>query len=291
MATLLKVLNNLADIKSAGVLHFTSELRGGPLPLPFDELSADYSSSTLGDLFPTAVTGSVDFESIMNDPRLFGDSDHAGGFDFFVNASGSWPSGPSNFDPSEDRPRKAGSCASDGSSSAVHRCETQEDLSSLITTGQGAGSDGADQSGLQSSTLPGLNAPVGGDFLSAKQILGLEMIAAQNTFTIAWPLDTNQGTFPPTCDACDVTPPVDGASAPSSDFVDPTGSSNFNPGPDPLFVATFADLGVTPPAPSVPEISPAAMPLIGFAGLALAGRRRLWGSTRLGWDCAEPGQA
>jgi hypothetical protein len=28
MATLLKVLNNLADIKSAGVLHFASELRG-----------------------------------------------------------------------------------------------------------------------------------------------------------------------------------------------------------------------------------------------------------------------
>jgi hypothetical protein len=27
MATLLKVLNNLADIKSAGVLHFASELR------------------------------------------------------------------------------------------------------------------------------------------------------------------------------------------------------------------------------------------------------------------------
>jgi hypothetical protein len=29
MATLLKVLNNLADIKSAGVLHFASELRLG----------------------------------------------------------------------------------------------------------------------------------------------------------------------------------------------------------------------------------------------------------------------
>ena len=29
MATLLKVLNNLADIKSAGVLHFASELRNG----------------------------------------------------------------------------------------------------------------------------------------------------------------------------------------------------------------------------------------------------------------------
>src|SRR5208337_5513271 len=30
MATLLKVLNNLADIKSAGVLHFASELRLSP---------------------------------------------------------------------------------------------------------------------------------------------------------------------------------------------------------------------------------------------------------------------
>jgi len=28
MATLLEVLSNLADIKSAGVLHFVSELRG-----------------------------------------------------------------------------------------------------------------------------------------------------------------------------------------------------------------------------------------------------------------------
>jgi hypothetical protein len=33
MATLLKVLNNLADIKSAGVLHFALELRhAAPLP-------------------------------------------------------------------------------------------------------------------------------------------------------------------------------------------------------------------------------------------------------------------
>src|SRR5271167_3956070 len=31
MATLLKVLNNLADIKSAGVLHFASELRVGSI--------------------------------------------------------------------------------------------------------------------------------------------------------------------------------------------------------------------------------------------------------------------
>ena len=29
MATLFKVWNNLADIKSAGVLHFASELRRG----------------------------------------------------------------------------------------------------------------------------------------------------------------------------------------------------------------------------------------------------------------------
>src|SRR6202042_50891 len=33
MATLLKVLNNLADIKSAGVLHFASELRPGSATL------------------------------------------------------------------------------------------------------------------------------------------------------------------------------------------------------------------------------------------------------------------
>jgi hypothetical protein len=37
MATLLKVLNNLADIKSAGVLHFALELR--PLR-KFDEYRA-----------------------------------------------------------------------------------------------------------------------------------------------------------------------------------------------------------------------------------------------------------
>src|SRR3984957_13393240 len=40
MATLLKVLNNLADIKSAGVLHFASELRG-TLVYPGDVIVAD----------------------------------------------------------------------------------------------------------------------------------------------------------------------------------------------------------------------------------------------------------
>jgi len=33
MATLLKALSNLADIKSAGVLHFASELRVGSVHL------------------------------------------------------------------------------------------------------------------------------------------------------------------------------------------------------------------------------------------------------------------
>jgi hypothetical protein len=45
MATLLKVLNNLADIKSAGVLHFASELRECP-EIPLLSLSGVLDAGT-----------------------------------------------------------------------------------------------------------------------------------------------------------------------------------------------------------------------------------------------------
>ena len=254
----------------------------GPLPTPFGyESNADYSSSTLDvGLFPATVTdfGSVD-SMIWNDPTIFGGGDQAAGFDFFVNASGSWSSGLSNIDPSEDRTGKTGShCSNDGSTAGVIRCETEENLGSFMTTSPGAGSDAADQSGLRSSNFPSPNPPFGGAYLGA---LGLEMIAAQNGFAMAWPSGTIQGTLLPTCDACDALPPVvDGAFAPASDFGNPNGSPNFNPTAYPLIGGTLGDLGV--PATSIPEIPPTAMLLIGFAGLALAGRRRLWGSARPG---------
>jgi hypothetical protein len=256
------------------------------LPTSFDYESANYSSSTLDGLFPTTtVTGFGSVDSwIMNDPTLFGDSDYVGGFS--VNAFGPWSLRPSNFGPSEDRPRKGGSCASDGTSSAVHRCETEEDLSSLIATSPGAGSDGGMQPAQQSSNLPSSNLPVGGNNPSAR----FEITAAQNSFAMTWPSGAIQGTFPLACDACDVTPPVvlacdacdvtppvvNDAFAPASDFVNLTG-----PTTAPLFGATLGDLSVTP-ATSIPEIPPTAMLLIGFAGLALVGRRPLWRSARLG---------
>ena len=172
---------------------------------PDYELNADYSSSTLdAGLFPATVT---DFESvdspILNDPILFGDSDLAGGFS--VDAFGLLSLGLSNLDPPEDPMRKRGStqCSSDG---RVISCATEEDF--FVTTSQGAGSDGADQFGPQNSNLPGLNAPFGGGYLSAVQIWSLEMMAAQNSFAMAWLWDTTQGTFLPTCGACDVSPPV-----------------------------------------------------------------------------------
>jgi hypothetical protein len=240
------------------------------LPTSFDYESANYSSSTVDGLFPTTtVTGFGSVDSwIMNDPTLFGDSDYVGGFS--VNAFGPWSLRPSNFGPSEDRPRKGGSCASDGTSSAVHRCETEEDLSSLIATSPGAGSDGGMQPAQQSSNLPSSNPPVGGNNPSAR-------FAAQNSFAMTWPSGAIQGTFPLACDACDVTPPVvNDAFAPASDFVNLNG-----PTTDPLFGGTLGDLSVTP-ATSIPEIPPTAMLLIGFAGLALVGRRPLWRSARLG---------
>jgi hypothetical protein len=107
---------------------------GGPLPLSSDyDLKADYSLSTVDGLFPAWVTGSgsADFDSWMNDQTLFGDSDHFGGF--FINAFGSSSLGLSKFDPSEDPPGKGGSrCSSDGTSNAVHRCQTEEYLSYCI---------------------------------------------------------------------------------------------------------------------------------------------------------------
>jgi hypothetical protein len=231
-------------------------------------VNADYSSSTV-DGFPAAVTGSgsVDFDSwIMNEPTLLGDSDHAGGFS--VNRSGFWSFGPSNLYPPEDRPGKGGShCSSDGSTTGVSQCEKKEELSSLSTTSSGAGSDGGYQPAQQIPNFPGSNPPVGGAYP-----LRLEMMPAQNSFAMTWPSGAIQGTLPLACDACDVTPPVvDDAFAPASDFVNLNG-----PTTDPLFGGTLGDLGVTP-ATSIPEIPPTAMLLIGFAGLALVGRRRLGG--------------
>jgi hypothetical protein len=263
----------------------------GPPPDGQDELNAGYSSSTLdGGLFPATVTDFASVDSlILNDQTLFGDNDYAGGLP--VNAFGSWSLGPSNLDPSGDRTGKRGSghCSSDGSSAGVIRCEIEEDLGSFMTTSPGAGSDGADQSGNQSSHLPGPNAPLGGDSLSLKQMLGLEMTAAQNSFATTWPREVIKGAFPPACGACDVTPPVvDGASAPAPDFGNPDGTpnfnppSNFNPPPDPTGGGSIANIGDPQPATSVPEIPPPAMLLIGFAGLALIGRRRPWRSARLG---------
>ena len=55
MATLLKVLNNLADIKSVGVLHFASELR------PQDSLALSEIGSSL-DPMRVALPGQIHLE-------------------------------------------------------------------------------------------------------------------------------------------------------------------------------------------------------------------------------------
>jgi hypothetical protein len=240
---------------------------------PDYESNADYSSSTIdGSPFPPWVTGfgSDDFESqLMNE--FFSDSDHFGGFSF--NASRSWSFGLSKFDPSADPTRKRAHCSGDGSSAAVS-CEIEEDLGAFMTTSTGAG-----YSADHSSNFPGLNAPFGGDYLSPMPNWATERMAAQNSLPVAWPWDTTQATFPLACDAaCDVTSPVvDEASTATSDVVSLT--SYLGPGPS---GDQSGNSGGTDPATSVPEIPPPAMLLIGFAGLALIGRRRLWGSAHLG---------
>ena len=280
------------------------------------ESNADYSSSTLeGGRFPATVTDFGAAESlIQNDLILFGESDH---FGFDLSTSGY--SSPSTFDVSlEDRTsgRHSAHCSSDGSSTSVVRCQTDEALGSFVTT-SGAGPDGAYQSGRQSSSPSGPSGPSGGSYLSAQQMLSLEMIAAQN---MTWQWDVSQGTFTPPCDACDVIPPVSGAS--TSDFVDPTwssvdptwsrnsdptsirpkgalfvtsvdppllpavGSPNSDPTLDPPIGDPWGPSPGAGPPPAVPEIPQWAMLLIGFGGLALLGRRRLGRSARLG---QEPG--
>jgi hypothetical protein len=251
---------------------------GEPLPTPFDDLKADYSSSTVDGLFPAWVTGSgsADFDSWMNDQTLYGDSDHANGF---FNAFGSSSLGLLNLGSSEDRPGKRGSnCSNDGSSVGVGRC-MEGDLSSLMPASQGTGSDAGYEPAQQSSNFPGSNAPFGGNSLSASQIL-----AAQNGFPMTWPWGMIQETFPSAC--CDVTPPdVDGAFTAAGDFGNPNESPNSGPAPIPL--------GDSPSYPAwtgqgqgpgsvVPEIPRWAMLLIGFAGLALIGSGRLSRWARLG---------
>jgi hypothetical protein len=251
---------------SVGGKTVSSPIDVGPPPDAQDELHANYFSSTLDGLFPTTV---MDFgpanSPVLNDPVLFGDS--AGGSDFFGGPFGSWSLVPSDFDaPVEDDPTPrsgSGSCSSsDGSTISVIRCETEEALGPFMTTS--AGSDGDNQSAQQGSLFPGPSAPFGGAYLP-QQILGVEMIAAQNNFTITSAGDATQGTL---------LPPVDVAPAPY-DFVNTNGITPNSDPTAPLLSTTLGDLAMTRPATSVPEIPPTAMMLIGFAGLAFAGRRRL----------------
>jgi hypothetical protein len=251
---------------SVGGKTVSSAIDVGPPPDGQDELHADYSSSTLDGLFPTTV---MDFGPaylpVLNDPVLFGDS--AGGSDFSVGAFGSWSLVPSDFDaPVKDDPTPrsgSGSCSpGDGSTSGVIRCETEEVLGTFMTTSPGAGSDGDNQSAQQGSLFPGPSAPFGGAYLP-QQILGVEMIAAQNNFNITSAGDATQGTLPP---------PVDVAPAPY-DFVNTNGITPNSDPTAPLPSTALGDLVMTQPATSVPEIPPTAMMLIGFAGLGYAGYR------------------
>ena len=242
---------------------------GGPLPTQFDELNADYSSSTLSDLIPTTtLTGSDTVNSwMMNGQTLFGDSDYFG--DFFVNASGSSPLGLSIFHPLEDPRRKGGShCSSDGTSDAVQRCQTEEeeDPSFLIAPSPDAGSDADYQPAQQIPNFPGSSPLFGSSHPSVSPSFGM----VQNGFAMTWPSGVIQGTFPLGC--CDVTLPVVGA--PTSD------SQNPNSDPAPIWPGLSDSTGTA--QGGVPEIPQWAMLLIGFAGLALAGRRRYWrwGATR-----------
>jgi hypothetical protein len=135
------------------------------------------------------------------------------------------------------------------------------------------GSDDDNQSAQQGSLFPGLSAPFGGAYLPPsapfggaylpQQILGVEMIAAQNNFTITSAGDATQGTLPP---------PVDVAPAPY-DFVKTNGITPNSDPTAPLLSTTLGDLVMTQPATSVPEIPPTAMMLLGFAGLGFAGYR------------------
>jgi hypothetical protein len=202
--------------------------------------------------------GSDDFDSqLMNE--FFSDSDHLGGS--FVNASRSWSIVSSNLGPPEDHAGKRSSaqCSGDG---RVVSCKT-DDPDPLMTPSSGAESSGADQSWLPGPNFPGPNPQFGGAYLSA---LGLEMTAARNSFPIARLWDTTQGTFLPTSGAYDLSPPVVG-----DDF---TGTSNVVSPTEPL----GNSLGTISGPGTVPEIPTPAMLLIGLAGLALIGGRRLRGS-------------
>ena len=290
----------------------------GPAPADSDdggpdyELNAEYSSSTLeGGRFPATVADFGPVESlIQNELILFGESDH---FGFDLSTSGYSSAELSTVDnSSEDRTsgRHSAQCWSDGSSNGVVDCQTDESLGTFVPTSDGVGPDGTHQSGHQSSSPWGPSAPSGGLYLSAQQMLSLEMIAAQN---MTWEWNMSQAAFTPPCGACDPILPIAGAS--TSDFVDPTWSpvnSTWRPNSDSTSIrpksALFATSVEPPAAPSansdptwdpptggpwgpgpgvgpsgaVPEIPQWAMWLIGFGGLSLLGRRRLRRSARIG---------
>ena len=147
-----------------------------------------------------------------------------------------------------------------------------------MTTSSGAGSDLAGRSELRSSPNFPASAPLGGAYPSEP---GLEVMAVHNNFIITSAGGATQGTLPPTCDACDASPPVVGGLA-LPDFVSPNVSSPNSDPTAPLFGTMLSDSMGTQPATSAPEIPPTVMLLIGFAGLALLCSRRRWKSARRG---------
>src|SRR5271167_3784506 len=68
MATLLKVLNNLADTKSAGVLRFASELRGSYPSERISFVHRRFNEYFLARAVEIGLTD-VDLESITSDRR------------------------------------------------------------------------------------------------------------------------------------------------------------------------------------------------------------------------------
>lgn len=245
--------------------------------------SSDPSMDT-GSAFPATVEDFAPVETIIEKDLLFlGTSDSLAWTP--IDASDPWPTIPvsSDFDPlsgplSRVRHKRRGLaiCSGDGSSIAVMRCEASEDSMSTTATDNGADSDDVYQplrQGLSFAIGGGqIGWPGGGAAASVAWGTGAALPLPDVFYAAAGASAPLSAEAPPAADAI----------MPAPDLEIPDGSVDAGEGADPFTIAQLAGaLPSGPLASSVPEVPLPAMLMIGFGGLALVRRRRLFSPARL----------
>ena len=274
-STFLSVRGTFVPIVGAG-LEPSQEVDPGRPATAFDyNLSEDYYTGG-PDSIPAAVKdfGAVD-AIIQNDFMLngAGDSlvtDPVGGIGYWTTTHGS-SHGSSAFDlhPSPVvYNRSHASCSSDGSISAVIRCQNLEIGIALgLPAGGETEFDGSYKSGQQSFGFGGATSPGQGAPPWLQTIAGTALSAPPVYFSLA-----NEVTLPV----------LNTVATPLLDFTNPSVNPSLPNRGSARRWRRHRRGGAGAPTPSIPELPAPALFVIGLGGIALARRVRLRPSARFG---------